>query len=701
MSEAMKILTSVLLAACSMMLPATGSNGRGSPGPLQAPEHQADQQPSRKPIPSKAERARARVELKKTYAREFADEHAENKVALAAKLLQPGRENRDDPAAWFALLETARDLAAQSGRAHLAFEAIRELEQWFQVDGRAMRLRVLASIDPASSEEAARSRGEAALSMIRKAVIEDNCVLAERLLKLATEAVAQLPSNKKAQSILAAYRSEVAQARKGYGEMVLARAELKSHPQDARANAQVGKFLALVHGRWDEALPYLAKGDDEALKQLATRDLARPSGAEGQVELADAWWHLAESLKYDAMANCRCRAAHWYEEARYRAEPFEKPKIEARIKKANEQVISVPARVVPGSYFGRGTADRILLLRRGGGTMQSEQAVERGLRWLAEHQADSGMWSLNRFAEVARCTCKDPGQAFDVGGTALALLPMLAAGNTHKQGPYAPAVKKGIRWLLYRQQRDGSFSYNVYENALATIALCEDYGMSHDARFKAPAQAALNCIILTQSASGGWSNAPDVKGDLSTSGLQFAALKAGDFAGLVVPDAVMKKFAAFLDKAEDPNGVGYDYNTAEADPSTSAVGLLCRQYLGWGPANQSLRKGAMQIYRRRDFTIANKPSIYFLYYATQVMHHFGGKEWQEWNKIVRDFLIETQEKGSPEVPQDHHIGSWSPVGDELAAHGGRVFYTAMAVLTLETYYASVPLYECSQIVRFE
>src|SRR5205814_6680701 len=62
-----------------------------------------------------------------------------DKLAFAGKLLQPGRENRQDPAAWFVLLREARDLAAQGNGPRLATEAIREMDQFFVIDASEMR----------------------------------------------------------------------------------------------------------------------------------------------------------------------------------------------------------------------------------------------------------------------------------------------------------------------------------------------------------------------------------------------------------------------------------------------------------------------------------------------------------------------------------------------------------------------------------
>jgi hypothetical protein len=690
-----------VLAACGLMVGTGVFVWHGPASALAPSQAKIDNKETRRPIPQEADQARAEAALRKAYAQEFANDRPEGKLALAAKLLQPGRENREDPASWYVLLRVCRDLAIQAGRAHLAFEAVRELDKSFAVDAQSMKLDVLAHIDPTSSEEAARGLGEAALSMMKKALAEDNFDLCQRVLKVAANAVRQLPGNKRARTIVDSYRKEFEQARKTYESMLAARALLTRQPDDQQANAQMGKYLGLMHGRWDEALPYLVKGDDEALKELAGRDLARPTEPGSQIALADAWWHQGETLKDIAQANCQVRAAHWYEQARYRAEPFEKPKVEGRIKKVLERGRTFSVRLVPGSFYGRDTADRILLLREGGGNAQSEDAVERGLHWLAQHQTRSGMWSLDKFRDVAKCLCKDPGQTYNVAGTAFGLLPMLGAGNTHLRGPYAKVVNKGIRWLIARQKRQGNFSDSAYENALATIAVCEDFGLTREPKFHAPAQAAIDYIVRAQHETGSWGYSAGQKGDLSISGFQFTALKTGVYAGLFVPPSVLTKFETFLGDVADPNGQGYGYNTPEMRPSTSAVGLMCREYLGWGPTHPALRKGVAQIFRQRHFTSSNKPGMYFLYYATQVMHHYGGKQWEEWNQKVRDVLIQTQDKGTPEVPDDHQIGSWSPVGDEWATQGGRIMITSLALLTLEVYYANVPLYEYGQAVKFD
>jgi hypothetical protein len=349
-------------------------------------------------------------------------------------------------------------------------------------------------------------------------------------------------------------------------------------------------------------------------------------------------------------------------------------------------------RLVPGSFLGRDDIeDRTLLLREGGGTMQSEAAVERGLEWLARHQyRKQGMWTTDTFHKAGKCTCSEPGQKFNVAGTAFGVLPFLGAGETQMRGRYRQIVWRGLLYLMSQQKQEGKFSDNAYENALATIALCEAYGQTRDKRLLVSAQAGVNFIAGAQHASGSWGYSPGTKGDTSVSGWQFSALKAGHYAGLRVPPSPFLRMGPFLDEVADANRLGYGYNTRGAGRATSATGLLCQEYLGLSPRHPFVAKGLEQLLQPGNFVTKEKPSIYFIFYATQAMHHAGGESWESWNPKCRDLLIEVQDKGDQDG-REHQKGSWSPSGDDFAAQGGRLMFTSLALLTLETYYYHIPL----------
>jgi hypothetical protein len=348
--------------------------------------------------------------------------------------------------------------------------------------------------------------------------------------------------------------------------------------------------------------------------------------------------------------------------------------------------------MVPGSFGGRSGSTREQMLREGGGNTESEAAVARGLRWLSLHQAPDGHWSLDSFPSHGRCNCSGTGGQYKVAGAAFGLLPFLGAGQTHKSGAtYSKNVDKGLAYLVAKQSADGMFSGEMYEQGLATIAICEAYALSADAKLKAPAQKAINFIAAAQSAEGGWRYGPKQPGfDTSVAGWQLMALKSGQMAGLSVPKTTLSRAGLWLDAAQDPNTGGYGYTSSGSGLTTSSVGLLSRQYLGWGRLNPGLAKGVEMLLQPSNLPGQQK-NMYYYYYATQVMHHFGGKNWEKWNVPMRDWLIAQQDKGTdPKRP--HQKGSWSPVGDAHGGPGGRIMITSLSLLTLEVYYRHLPLY---------
>lgn len=347
------------------------------------------------------------------------------------------------------------------------------------------------------------------------------------------------------------------------------------------------------------------------------------------------------------------------------------------------------APLLPGSPNGRSGASKEAALYSGGGTTKSEAAVAMGLKWLVRQQLPDGRWMLNS----PNLADKDRGaEANDIAGTALGLLPLLAAGKTHKPekgNEYDKVVDKGIKFLMRQQdQKSGYFGVSMYAHGLATIAMCEAYGLSQDPVLRKPAQSAVNLLINTQHENGGWRYGPTKtpQGDMSISGWQIMALKSAQMAGLDVPPVTMNRAKAFLNScAAADEGYGYVGN-GSSTPRMTAVGLLCRQYIeNWGPAHPRMIKAIANHLKTNP---PNKQDVYYYYYATQVMHHFGGEAWKEWNDNLRESLIKKQETNltSP------NNGSWSPAGDPWGKAGGRLMITSLNLLTLEVYYRYLPLY---------
>jgi hypothetical protein len=340
---------------------------------------------------------------------------------------------------------------------------------------------------------------------------------------------------------------------------------------------------------------------------------------------------------------------------------------------------------------------RVELVRREGGTTLTEAAVARGLLWLARHQRDDGAWSLDQFHRVHACSCDGRGSlTSDMAATTLALLPFLGAGQTHLTGIYRDHVAKGLRWLIQHQGPDGdlrggSGQYpGMYAQGQGAIVLCEAFLMTGDEDLRSPAQRAIDFIVAAQYPDGGWRYYPkdqtrNQQGDTSVVGWQLMALQSALAAGLLVPEPTMENAGHFLESVQQHDGARYAYLPREqATPAMTAEALLCRVYLGWKRDHPSLGSGVRWLLETQPPSF-ERPNIYYWYYATQTMHHFGGPMWDEWNLRMRDVLVATQET------RGHEAGSWAPIGP-LTSQGGRVYMTALAICCLEVYYRHLPIF---------
>jgi hypothetical protein len=344
-------------------------------------------------------------------------------------------------------------------------------------------------------------------------------------------------------------------------------------------------------------------------------------------------------------------------------------------------------RLMQGKYKRRTPDGRGEGVRYTGGTPKSEEAVELALHWLAAHQRPDGSWSFNHVGEACQHYCTHPGsEASTTASTGMALLPFLGAGDTHKEGDYKDVVQRGLNYLKARgirisygnDLRDGS----MYGQALATVALCEAYGMTHDADLKEPAQTALDYIAYVQdNHTGGWRYNPGESGDTTVTGWMLMALKSGQMARLNVQSPAIFGAERFLDSVQNQDGSQYGYQSRKPRPATTAVGLLCRMYTGWRRDNPGIIKGVAYLNSQGP----SKDFLYYDYYATQVLFHWAGPEWDKWNRKMRENLIYTQDRAG------HSAGSWYFESPQSAA-GGRLYNTAMATMILEVYYRFMPLY---------
>ncbi len=359
--------------------------------------------------------------------------------------------------------------------------------------------------------------------------------------------------------------------------------------------------------------------------------------------------------------------------------------------------IAPASQQAPAVYQERFSPNRGLIAQQHGGSPQTEAAVGAALHFLARAQSADGRWNARRF-EAGREVMinghdrRGAGASADTGVTGLALLALMAAGNTHLEGEHAASVRHGLEFLLRSQGRDGNLfgaatTYEkMYCHAMAMFALSEDYAMTKDERLRDAVHRAVAYSVSAQHReTGGWRYQPGDSGDTSQLGWQVMALKSAELAGVRIPDetrAGMIKFLKSVASGRQGGLASYRPGQPASRPMT-AEALACRQFLGMSPDNPAGREAA-------DYVLQEPPGIgqanlYYWYYATLAMYQTQGPHWERWNAALQETLLRSQRTDG------ELTGSWDPDA-AWGAYGGRVYCTALSALCLEVYYRFLPLH---------
>jgi hypothetical protein len=359
---------------------------------------------------------------------------------------------------------------------------------------------------------------------------------------------------------------------------------------------------------------------------------------------------------------------------------------------------SPAVRPVPAPYADRVGERKAAAALARGGSEATERAVQAGLRWLAAAQGADGRWDAARHGAGIERTAegrerRGPGARVDHGVTGLALLAMLGAGNTHRDGPHAAAVESGIRYLVGRQRADGSlagdaeFFAALYCHGMATIAIAECLAMTGDESLRPAVNRAVAHTLAHQHPhTGGWRYAAGDRGDTSQCGWQVMVLATAHNAGLGRFDAAEARARVFLQSVAGGAAGGLAAYRPGERPSMAmtAEALYCRLVLGASPAAPATAEALA-------FIAASPPTpatanAYAWYYATLASFHAGGPQWDRWNAQLQATLVSMQRRDGG--PLD---GSWDP-DPVWGPHGGRVYSTALSAMTLEVYYRHQPLH---------
>ena len=277
--------------------------------------------------------------------------------------------------------------------------------------------------------------------------------------------------------------------------------------------------------------------------------------------------------------------------------------------------------------------------------------------------------------------------------TGLALLAFLASGHTHVDGPYRDDVRRGLEYLMQIQAPDGNLGGQaatfefMYCHAMATCALSEAYGMTHDSRLHEPVSRAVAYTVRAQDPiGGGWRYKPGDAGDTSQLGWQMMTLKSAQLAGIPISDATRQGIIRYLQSvASGKYGGRASYRPGEmSSRSMTAESLFCWQLLGLPRQHPAGKRGGRLPAGRNAWRGNLQPLLLVLCDLEHV-------------PVARCPLaaVEQRPAGGRAQPAGETAGplagSWD-TSDLWGSYGGRVYTTALATLTLEVYYRFLPIY---------
>lgn len=330
------------------------------------------------------------------------------------------------------------------------------------------------------------------------------------------------------------------------------------------------------------------------------------------------------------------------------------------------------------------------------------RAVERGLRWLAEHQNEDGSWTgaigfkLNQSYEVEQA-----GRPH-VGVTALAGMAFLAGGHLPGRGEFGETISKATEFIVRSVDPHSGFisahNSRMYSHAFATLYLAEVVGMMQQADVRDKLQRAVDLIVSSQNDLGSWRYEPfAVESDMSITVCQLMALRAARNIGIKVPRSTIDRAVRYVQGsyvARDEANMffyhdgyyflrrgSFKYQKQENTRSSFALTAagIASLYNAGVYSDDRLRESLDVLEQTYDL-LENKQTHYFYwyghYYAVQAMYVAGDPWWTRYYTRIRKDLLAAQTRD----------GRW-----QNDKGPGDAFGTAVASIILQVPFKYLPI----------
>ena len=233
-----------------------------------------------------------------------------------------------------------------------------------------------------------------------------------------------------------------------------------------------------------------------------------------------------------------------------------------------------------------------------------------------------------------------------------------------------------------------------------TIALCEAWLLTRDASYRHAAQLGLDFIAAARNPDMAWRYKMRTgENDTSITAWMVMALRTGDLAGLHADSEAFNGAASWFYKMSDRGVTGYikpdgmsargeglrevfDIEHTQAMTAAAWWGryLCSRDAWRWsplrGPSLEPVRN-IPPVWNPQKGTT----DLYYWHWGTLAMYQGKPANWKKWQTSLAQALLPAQHP----TGSGSRAGSWNP-WSPWGADGGRVYSTAMCVLSLEVPY---------------
>ena len=328
-------------------------------------------------------------------------------------------------------------------------------------------------------------------------------------------------------------------------------------------------------------------------------------------------------------------------------------------------------------------------------------AMDRGAGFIQKMQEVNGAFNDPKARESAR-----NGYAM----TALGLLALCSIGHQPSDpGKIGASMGRALDFILRNDPRRGELEYfgsdgsRMYGHGITTLCLTEMMGMAvskrQEARIRSVAQKAVTLIMRSQRVRksnpkyrGGWRYTPDAHdSDLSISVWQLMALRSAKNAGLEVGKEAIEEAVRYLKRSyfSPRDGRGMPVNMRSGcgylpgqppEFATAAAGLLSLQVCGEYESPEV--KGSTAWLSRKEVSTRLQWFYYGMYYYAQGMQKREPVVADKAKQVTEDVLLKLQRAD----------GSWDG-HDGMERSAGRIYCTALAMLSLSVKYHYLPIYQ--------